>query len=108
MDTERYRQAVYEKVCKHCVDLGEDGRCTLTGDRQCGVQIYLEKIVEAVHGVQSQNLDDYVKVLREKVCASCKNQFPDGTCRLRSETDCGLDRYFSLVVEAIEGVDARN
>lgn len=108
IDCERYRQAIDEKVCRHCIDLGEDGRCTLTGDQQCGVQIHLEKIVEAVHAVQSRNLEDYVKVLREKVCASCKNQNPDGTCRLRSEADCGLDRYFALIVEAIEETGARN
>lgn len=108
IDCERYRQAIYEKVCRHCIDLGEDGRCTLTEDRQCGAQIHLEKIVEAVHAVHSRNLEDYVKVLREKVCASCKNQNPDGTCRLRSEADCGLDRYFALIVEAIEETDARN
>ena len=37
---------------------------------------------------------------------NCKNQSPDGTCKLRNAADCGLDRYFELIIEAIEEVDA--
>lgn len=106
MDDERYRRAIRKRVCAHCIDLGEDGRCTLSGDRQCGVELYLDKIVDVVHAVHSQNLQDYVRVLRERVCADCKNQNPNGTCRLRAEADCGLNRYFALVVEAIEEADS--
>jgi hypothetical protein len=107
MDYERYRRAIRKRVCEHCIDLAEDGRCTLTGDSQCGVELYLEKIVDVIHSVHSPNLQDYVDALRKQVCAFCKNQNPDGTCRLRSEVDCGLDRYFALVVEAIEEADSK-
>src|SRR3989338_1788285 len=108
MNEEPYRRAIQKKVCEHCIDLAENGHCVLTGERQCGVELYLDKIVSIVHSVKSQNLQDYVRVLREQVCASCKNQNPDGSCRLRGEADCGLDRYFALVVEAIEEVDQRS
>lgn len=108
MDYESYRQAIRKKVCDHCIDLAEGGKCTLTGDRQCGVELYLEKIVDVVHSIKSPHLGDYVQALRNQVCAFCKNQNPDGTCRLRGETDCGLDRYFALVVEAIEEVDGKS
>ena len=107
MDYERYRQAVKKKVCEHCVDLGENGECALTGDRKCGVEIYLERIVGVVHAVHSNRLEDYIRVLRERICSSCKNQNPDGSCLLRSEADCGLDRFFELIVETIEEVDAQ-
>ncbi|MBI1978181.1 MAG: hypothetical protein HYS55_05460 [Candidatus Omnitrophica bacterium] len=107
MDYEPYRRAISKKVCGHCIDLAEDGRCTLTGEERCGVELYLEKIVDVVHSIKSTNLADYVQALRKQVCSSCKNQNPDGTCRLRGEADCGLDRYFALVVEAIEEVDTR-
>ena len=105
MDYERYCEAIRKRVCQHCVDLGEEGRCTLTGDQKCGVELYLEKIIYVVHSTQSSYLSDYVNALRKHICAFCKNQNPDGTCKLRSEVDCGLDRYFALVVEAIEEVD---
>ena len=105
MDYGRYHRAIRKKVCEQCIDLTENGRCTLTGDDRCGVELYLEKMVDAVHSVYSLNLQDYVKALRERVCAFCKNQNPDGTCQLRSEADCGLDRYFAMIVEAVEEVD---
>ena len=108
MDYERYRQAIAKKVCQHCIDLAEEGWCALSGDRRCGVELYLEKIVDVIHSVTSPNLQDYVNALREQVCHFCENQNPDGTCRLRSEADCGLDRYFALVAEAVEEADERD
>ena len=107
MNYDKYRQAIVNRVCSHCIVCAENGKCTLTGEDRCGVEIHLEKIVDVVHSVKSPRLEDYVKVLREKVCKTCKNQNPDGTCQLRSVADCGLDRYFELVVEAIEEVDKR-
>lgn len=107
MDDGRYRQAIRKKVCEYCIDLAENGRCTLTGDQTCGVELYLDQIVKVVHSVKSSNLQDYVRALRKQVCTSCKNQSTDGTCRLRREADCGLDRYFGLIVEAIEEADAK-
>ena len=103
-----YKEAIRKRVCAHCVDFGADGQCKLSGDRQCGVEIYLDKIVETIHSVKSSRLQDYISALRQDVCSQCKNQNPDGTCRLRSEAECGLDRYFEIVVEAIEEVDRQN
>jgi hypothetical protein len=106
-DFQKYREAVRKKVCQHCIDFAkEKDECALTEDERCGVEMFLEKIVEVVHFVHSDKLDDYVVVLRQKVCADCKSQSPDGICTLRTKAACGLDRYFELVVEAIEEVDA--
>lgn len=106
MDYEPYRTAVRNKVCQKCLDLDEHGHCALTDERECGVLLHLEMIVDIVHATHSEKLDDYIKLLRERVCANCKNEMPDGACRLRSDADCGLDRFFELIVEAIEEVDA--
>ena len=108
MDIERYREAVRKKVCQKCLDLDEHGYCSLTDERECGVLLHLEMIVDVVHTAHSDKLEDYIRLLRERVCSNCKNQSPDGTCRLRSQTDCGLDRFFELIVEAIEEVDAKS
>ncbi|PIQ87019.1 MAG: hypothetical protein COV74_02420 [Candidatus Omnitrophica bacterium CG11_big_fil_rev_8_21_14_0_20_45_26] len=105
-DYKRYRDAVRKKVCEHCIDYDhENAHCTLTGDKHCGVELYLENIVKVVQSVKAKELAEYVKLLRETVCHDCKNQEPDGSCQLRSESECGLDRYFELIVEAIEEVD---
>ena len=97
MDYEKYRQAIRKKVCEHCVDWGQNGRCVLASDHPCGIEIYLEKIVDVVHAVHSGNVKDYVDVLRKKVCIDCRNEKADHTCELRTAADCGLDRFFELV-----------
>ena len=107
MTYKRYLRAVRNKVCAHCVDLAEEGKCTLTGFNKCGVELYLPEIVTVVHSVESDKLGDYIQLLRKKVCSNCKNQNADGTCKLRTEADCGLDRYFALIIEAIEEVDQK-
>ena len=100
-----YKDAIRKKVCVHCIDFGADGQCKLSSDRQCGVEIYLDKIIGTIRSVKSNLLQDYIEALRKNVCSECKNQNPNGTCRLRSEAECGLDRYFEMVVEAIEEVE---
>lgn len=100
-----YEQAIYRRVCRHCIDLGQDGKCTLPFDLKCGVQLYLPEIVAIVTTIHSENLDDYISGLRQRVCMNCKNQKPDGNCKLRDDADCGLNRYFELIVEAIEEVE---
>ncbi len=101
----RYLQAIRQKVCAHCIERAETNECTLSGHNKCGVELYLPSIVALVQSIKTERLEDYVELLREKVCSGCKNKNPDGTCQLRSDADCGLDRYFALVIEAIEEVD---
>lgn len=108
MNYNKYREAIHEKVCKRCIELAEDGVCGLTGHDQCGVELHLPDIVKVVQSVKSLQLKDYVEELRKVVCGKCKNKNMDGTCQLRSDADCGLDRYFELVVEAIEEVDGKH
>ncbi|MBM2841002.1 MAG: hypothetical protein HW412_1530 [Bacteroidetes bacterium] len=52
-------------------------------------------------------MEPYIEALRKNVCADCLHQSPDGTCSFRSNVDCGLDRYFPLIVEAIEELHER-
>ena len=106
MNYELYRPAILKKVCEHCVDSDEHGNCALTSGRQCGVEMYLEAIVDVVHSTKSDRMEDYIRVLRERVCSHCKNQDSTGDCQFRMNADCGLDRFFELVVEAIEETDA--
>ena len=101
---EQYWNAVREKVCVNCIDSDGQGNCRLSGHQQCGVQLYFPQIVKAVLSVKSERMDPYVEALRGSVCRDCRYQSENGTCALRKSLDCGLDRYFPLVVEAIERV----
>jgi hypothetical protein len=99
----RYWGAVQADVCTHCIDSDGKGACRLAGDVECGLSRYFPDVVESVLSVQSNNLGPYVRALRENVCAICEHQSKNGACRVRTEIDCGLDRYYPMVVESIEG-----
>ena len=107
MELQEYWEAIQAKVCVKCIDGDGAGSCRLDPSRDCGVKGYLPLIVYAVNRVNSDRVDDYVAELRATVCAQCKHQTPDGKCNFRSNVDCGLDRYFPLIIDAIEGVNLR-
>ncbi|MBI5645690.1 MAG: hypothetical protein HY962_02060 [Ignavibacteriae bacterium] len=64
---------------------------------------FLPQIVDVATSVSSDKIDDYVSALRDTVCRVCR---PDGEqlCSVRDSHVCGLDRYFVLILEAIEQV----
>ncbi len=102
-DIERYWKAIQTNVCAHCIDSDGKGACRVPANVECGLSRYFPAIVDTVLSVQSENLGPYVKALRENVCAVCEHQSVNGACLVRTEVDCGLDRYFPMVVESIEG-----
>jgi hypothetical protein len=104
--TERYLQAIRRRVCARCIDTDEKGNCMLHFDEICAVEEHLPEIVKTIQRVSSDKVEDYVTELRTNVCAQCKNQAEDGTCLVRNNIDCGLDRYFPLIIQAVEEVDA--
>ena len=99
---EEYAEAIRQKVCAKCIDRGMYGQCGLTTDQQCAVELHLPEIVRSVLSVKSDSLDRYLESLRTNVCGVCTHQTRDGSCMLRKQLDCGLDRYFPLIIEAIE------
>jgi hypothetical protein len=101
---ERYWEAVRRKVCERCIDGDGTGNCRLTPGEECALQNHFAEVVHAVLSVKSNQVQPYVDALRLDVCGRCRQQAADGTCTLRTQLDCGLDRYFPLVIEAIEAV----
>jgi RNA polymerase subunit RPABC4/transcription elongation factor Spt4 len=99
-----YWEAIRQKVCAKCIDGDRKGNCLLGGDRECSLITYFPEMVEIILSVKSNYLEDYVSALRSGVCSQCKYSTPDGRCRFRESVDCGLDRYFPLIVEAVESV----
>ena len=101
-DVGRYWLAVQRRVCVKCIDGDGHGSCRLSGEEVCGLKLHFPRIVETVLSVQSNSIEPYIEALGQNVCAECKHQSADGTCAFRSNLDCGLDRYFPLIVQAIE------
>ena len=107
---QEYLDAIRSRVCTVCLDAVMHGnqfvRCGIPKGRTCPVEVFLPQVIDVVESVDSWLLDDYVKMLREKVCAICKHS-EDDVCALRLQADCALDRYFMLVADAIREVDTR-
>jgi hypothetical protein len=107
---QEYLDAIRSRVCTVCLDAvmhgGQFVRCGLPKGRTCPVEVFLPQVIEVVESVDSWLIDDYVKILRERVCAICKHSDGD-FCALRLQADCALDRYFMLVAEAIQEVHTR-
>jgi hypothetical protein len=106
MEYQQYMQAIREKVCAKCIDGDGAGNCRLDPVIDCAIREHLPLIVQAVSRVTSEEMEDYVRELRAITCAQCSHESVNGYCMLRKEVDCALDRYFPLVVEAIEEVNA--
>lgn len=107
---QQYLDAIRTRVCSVCIDGIFDGknqfvRCGLPKHQTCPVEIYLPQVIDVVESIDSPRMEDYIDILRQKVCADCE-QTEDGVCDLRLQADCALDRYFMLVAGAIEEVQA--
>lgn len=92
-----------QKICAICVDRNADGTCTLNQQHECALFDRLPRIVRAISRVSSNKIDDYVTAIREDVCVDCIHQALDGSCSLREEVRCVLDRYLLLIIGALEG-----
>ncbi|MBI1770350.1 MAG: hypothetical protein HYR67_18425 [Bacteroidetes bacterium] len=105
-ELQQYWQAVEEEFSTKCINSDGHGNCLLPPGDECVLKFHFPKIVETVRSVKSENMEPYIEALRCNVCAYCKHQSPDGKCILRVNLECCLDRYFPLIVEAIEKADA--
>lgn len=100
---DRIVESIHARVCALCMHADAVGSCSIGQRSTCAVERFLPQIVEVATTVNSDRIDDYVSALREIVCRVCR---PDGQehCGVRDATVCGLDRYFVLIIEAIEDV----
>jgi len=103
---EEFLSEVKLRVCSLCSKTGADGQCTITGTKSCTGERHLPKIIQVANMINSNNVDDYVSAFREHVCRDCRKD-GDTHCTVRESDACGLDKYFPIVVEAIEAVQRR-
>lgn len=95
-------ETLRQRICSVCVDRNVDGTCSLSQRHECALFDRFPRIVRAISRVDSDKIDDYVTAIREDVCVDCINQALDGSCKLREEVRCVLDRYLLLIIGAIE------
>ena len=104
---QQYWELIRETVCRKCIDGDGQAGCRLSRDRECAVKHYLPQIIDVVNSTYSTAIGPYEDQLRSKVCGVCVHQSKHGECSIRDDVECALDRYFPLIVQAIEGGQLR-
>ena len=99
---EKYWNLIQAAICAKCVDGDGKGGCRIAHKGECALQKYFPQILEVVASTSSSSMEPYERLLRNKVCGLCIHQSASGSCSLRNEVDCALDRYFPLIVQIIE------
>jgi hypothetical protein len=102
-----YLEAIKERVCNHCIERSDDGDCRIGNDRLCTIETNYDRIVKAILSTHSDRYEDYVAALRENVCENCSYGAPEA-CDDRNQVECPLDRYYPMVVDAIEEIGVAN
>jgi hypothetical protein len=99
----QYLEAIKEKVCTHCIDADREGNCRISSGKECTVETNYDRIVKSILATKSNRYEDYVAGLRENVCENC-SYGNTASCDDRNEVECPLDRYYPMIVDAIEEV----
>lgn len=88
-------------VCRVCVDHSSGG-CRSADSGRCALKSDFARVVESISSVTSATYPPYVASLRANVCTECSHQREGGRCEVRNNVACALDRYYPLVIDAIE------
>jgi hypothetical protein len=99
---EEYWEALQSRICSKCADGNGQGGCMIAPGRTCALKTFLPQILEAVNAVYSSSIAPYEEQLRKKVCGRCAESKADGSCAIRDDVECALDRYFPLIVQVLE------
>lgn len=93
---------VRSRVCRECDVRTPQGACGLEESERCRLFELFPLVAEAILATDSDQIEDYLRAIRENVCSVCLDQRLDGSCALREQTRCALDSYLVEIVQAIE------
>lgn len=104
-DEQKYLEEMLARICPKCVDGDGKGNCLLPRGTTCRMKQFFPMVLDLVRSTQGTSMEPYEAALRSSVCSMCVSQSSDGRCVLRDDVDCALDRYFPLIVQAVEELD---
>jgi hypothetical protein len=99
-DFQEYLDEIRQYVCSRCIERPPGGPPCAPLGKRCGIELNLERLVDAVQAVHNYSLDPYIPVFHDEVCTHCTNE-PTSQC------PCPLKYLLLLAVEAIETVNER-
>jgi hypothetical protein len=99
-ELQEYLDEIREQVCSCCVERPPGGPPCAPLGKQCGVEMHLPRLIDAIHEVQSESIEPYLRHNRQTICESCAF-LHSGIC------PCPMDYLLVLAVQAVETVDQR-
>jgi hypothetical protein len=96
-----YMDEIREQVCSRCVERPPGGPPCAPLGKQCGIELHLPAIINAIHQVPSGEwIEPYLEHNRKEVCENCRFLHS-------SICPCPMDYLAVLLVQAVETVDKR-
>jgi hypothetical protein len=96
-----YLEEIRQQVCSRCIERPPGGPPCAPLGKQCGIEMHLPQLVEAIHAVRGDTIVPYLENNRKLICATCPLLHGDNC-------PCPMDYLAVLVVDAVEAVDRRH
>ena len=95
-----YLDEIRQQVCSRCVERRPGGPPCAPLGKQCGIEMHLPQIVDAIHEVRSDSIVPYLENNRNRICETCAFHHS-------SICPCPMDYMAVLLVQAVATVDKR-
>jgi hypothetical protein len=95
-----YLDEIRKQVCAFCIERPPGGPPCAPLGKQCGIELHLPQLIDAIHEVHSPSIAPYLDHNREKICQKCAFLHS-------SICPCPMDYLAVLLVQAVEAVDER-
>ena len=99
-ELQEYLGEIREQVCSRCVERPPGGPPCAPLGKQCGIELHLPELIDAIHRIDSGSIVPYLVTNRRLICEHCALHYHDGC-------PCPMDYLAVLLVQAVETVDAR-
>jgi hypothetical protein len=96
-----YLDEIRNQVCSRCVERPPGGPPCLPLGKQCGIELHLPQLIEAIHQIKSGSIGPYLENNQNRVCEHCGHLNDNTFC------PCPLKYLAVLIVQAVETVDLR-
>lgn len=93
---------VRSRICRECEVRTAEGACDLPETVGCKLFELFPLVAQAILATDSDDIQDYIRAIRENVCTVCPDQRLDGECALRGQSRCALDSYLVQIIEVVE------
>lgn len=97
---QEYLDEIRKQVCSRCVERPPGGPPCAPLGKECGIEMHLPQLIDAIHEVKSCSIRPYLDHNHQAICQKCE--------LLNTEVcPCPLHYLAVLIVEAVETVDER-